>query len=99
MVTGVFSLYVLFARQKQFPRWLAFPGFVTAMAFVVFMKYSDNLLEGAQSVDEILGASRPKVWSTAIVEWVVVLTILIWVASVCTVIIRLNKRESALKAL
>jgi hypothetical membrane protein len=95
IVTGAFSLYVLFARQKRFPRWLAFPGIVTTIAFVVFMKYSGNLLEGSQSVDEILGASRPEVWSTAIVEWVVVLTILIWIASVCAVIIRLNMRESA----
>lgn len=95
IVTGAFSLYVLFARQKQFPRWLAFPGFMTAIAFVVFMRYSGNLMEGAQSVDEILGAARPEVWSTAIVEWVVVLTILIWIAAVCAVIIRLDRRENA----
>jgi hypothetical membrane protein len=93
IVTGAFSLYLLFARQKQFPRWLAFPGFVTAIAFVVFMRYSGNLMEGSQSVDEILGAARPAVWSTAIVEWVVVLTILVWIASVCAVIIRLDRQE------
>lgn len=93
IVTGAFSLYVLFARQKQFPRWLAFPGFMTAIAFVVFMRYSGNLMEGSQSVDEILGVARPQVWSTAIVEWVVVLTILIWVAAVCAVMIRLDRRE------
>lgn len=87
MVTSAFSLYVLFAKQSRFPKWLAIPGIIAAVAFIAFSNYNDSFMDGTRSLEEILGAARPEFWGLAALEWVVVLAVLIWVALVSGVML------------
>jgi hypothetical membrane protein len=82
MITGAFSLYALFGKGHHFPRWLAIPGIITAITFVAFSNYNDPYITSTESLAEILGAARPDVWGIAVLEWIVVLCILIWIALV-----------------
>lgn len=93
MVTGAFSLYVLFAKQQAFPRWLAIPGIIAAVAFIAFSNYNDSFMDGTTELVDLLGASRPEFWGLAALEWVVVLAVLLWVALVSGVMIRLEKAK------
>jgi hypothetical protein len=95
MVTGAFSLYVLFAKQDKFPKWLAIPGIVAALAFIAFSLYRDDYIGGTAGLEELLGASRPAFWGLAALEWVVVLAVNIWILAVCAVMLRLNKLPQA----
>ena len=91
MVTGAFSFYVLFAKQSRFPKWLAIPGMIAAVAFIAFSTYNDSFMDsfrdGTSSLSEILGAARPAFWGLAALEWVVVLAVLLWVALVSAVML------------
>jgi hypothetical membrane protein len=37
IVTGLFALYVLLARRRLFPRWLAIPGVIATLSSVAFL--------------------------------------------------------------
>jgi hypothetical membrane protein len=90
MVTGAFSLYLLFSKQQRFPRWLAIPGIVAAVAFIAFSLYRDNFVSGTMSLEELLGAARPAFWGLATLEWVVVLAVNLWVLLVSAVMLRMD---------
>ena len=94
MVTGAFSLYVLFAKQNKFPRWLAIPGIVAAVAFIAFSLYRDDYIGGTAGLEELLGASRPAFWGLAALEWVVVLAVNLWVLLVSAVMLRLSNETA-----
>jgi hypothetical membrane protein len=86
--TVLFALYVLLFRQARFPKWMALPGGITALSFssllyVVESPIPDDLqgLPLSQALETVLW-NRPAIWQTAIVEWVVVLTVLGWVLCV-----------------
>lgn len=78
MAVGVFSLYVLFGKKPQFPRWFVIPGLFAVMCFITFL----NLLNVPyDNLQEMLSAplTRPTLFLLAFVEWLVIITVLIWV--------------------
>ena len=97
--TVLFSLYVLLARQKEFSKWMALPGGITAFSFFSLLYLVEPLVPEGQrdkpiaEVLETLLWNRPDVWQTAIVEWVVVLAVLGWVVSVSLYLWRTQNGE------
>lgn len=89
MITGAFSLYALFGKGHHFPRWLALPGIITAITFIAFSNYRDPYITSTESLSLMLGEARPAVWGLVILEWIVVLCILIWIALVSEAVRRL----------
>ena len=86
--TVLFSLYLLFFRQARFPRWMALPGVVMALSFFSLLFLVEPIVPEGQPPEAIpaflegLLWDRPPIWQTAVVEWVVVLTVLGWVVAV-----------------
>jgi hypothetical membrane protein len=62
--------------DPRFPRWLAYIGGLTVVAFVSFLAVAIPLAGGAG-----LGAPdpRPEIWFVAILEWAALVGILLWV--------------------
>lgn len=79
IATGLFALYVLLARKHAFPRWLAVPGLVATVCFVAFLQAATP---GAESSVDVLGVpeGRPDVWIVPILEWLVIASVLAWIA-------------------
>ena len=85
MATAVlFSIYVLFFPQTMFPKWLALPGGVTALCFFSLLYLTEPMMPEGEPLEmvRVMLAQRPPVWQTAIIEWAVILSVLVWVLTV-----------------
>lgn len=81
VATLLFSLYVLFSRQRRFPKWMLAPGLLATAFFVAFLFYPQPATSGSIDIGEAtrqLMANRPAVWPMAILEWGVLISILVW---------------------
>ena len=76
-----YSLVILFGKRHPFPKWLAAPGLLTAAAFVVFLNFPSDFDSGVDFQEGMTGMlrNRPDFMPLALVEWVVILGILVWV--------------------
>jgi hypothetical membrane protein len=88
VTTIAFALYLLLSRQARFPRRLALPGGITALSFFSLLYLVEPIMPEGQPPEDLpqflegLLWDRPPIWPTAIVEWIVVLTVLGWVVAV-----------------
>jgi hypothetical membrane protein len=89
-MTG-FSAYVLFSRSCELPRSLAIPGVIAAIGLCVFLFLSgsiDRMVTGKTVLNTgldgvfITSWQRPDVWPTALLEWVAIGALLLWVVVV-----------------
>lgn len=87
LVTGLFALYLLLARRQPFPRWLAIPGVVATVSFVAFL--NSPLPEGGVGVDLASPQARPDILAIAVLEWLVIVSVLAWAALVSGVLGRM----------
>lgn len=78
MAVGVFSLYVLLGKKPQFPRWFVIPGLFAVICFITFLNLLNVPYDNLQGM---LSAplTRPTLFPLAFVEWLVIITVLIWV--------------------
>lgn len=76
IAVGLASLDFVRRPDPRFPRWLAYIGVLTVVAFIGFLAVLFPLLGG-----DGLGAPeiRPDVWIVPILEWAVLIGILAWV--------------------
>ena len=82
LVSLLFSLVFLFLKRHPFPRWMAIPGLLNAAMFALFL----NFPSAAEDVeidfeDGMAGffSSRPDFILLALMEWVVVIGIILWI--------------------
>ena len=77
----LFSLYVLFARQRTFPRWFVIPGILATACFAAFLYFPtpNDVSGGMPTTQALVITDRPAVWWLAIMEWSAVLAVLGWV--------------------
>jgi hypothetical protein len=93
VVTVLFSAYVLFLnRTNYFDKRLAIPGVFAASAFVIFLFFTEPIVPEDTPLEDfsLIFQNRPNVWETAIFEWVVVLTIIVWVISLSIFFLRMD---------
>ncbi len=78
MAVAVFSLYVLRTADNQVPRWLVVPGVFTVICFITFLIL---LRMPYDNIEGLLASpvNRPALFPLAFVEWLVILTVLVWV--------------------
>ena len=85
LATLLFSLYVLFSRQRLFPKWFLAPSLLATAFFVGFLylpqPHASESEDMVQSAVRLM-ANRPAVWPTAILEWGVIIAVLVWVVAV-----------------
>lgn len=77
----LFSLYVLFARQRTFPRWFVVPGILATASFAAFLYFPTpgDISGGLPTTQALIITNRPAVWWLAIFEWAAVGAVLGWV--------------------
>ncbi|MBN2391955.1 MAG: DUF998 domain-containing protein [Anaerolineae bacterium] len=77
----LFSLYVLFARQRTFPRWFVVPGILATACFAAFLYLPtpNDVSGGIPTTQALVITNRPEVWWLSIMEWSAVLAVLGWV--------------------
>lgn len=82
MVTCIlYSLVILFGKRHDFPKWLALPGLIYALAFASFILFPDLIpvdLDVQQGMEGFT-RDRPDIFALAVIEWIMVLAILIWI--------------------
>ncbi len=77
----LFSLYVLFARGRSFPRWFLIPGILATASFAAFLYFPTpgDISGGLPTTQALIITNRPDVWWLAIFEWAAVGAVLGWV--------------------
>ena len=80
LVSLGYSLYILCSRQPQLPKVTAITSGITVLAFALFLWFLPSSQEGSESVVEIL-KNRPEIWALPILEWLVFLCVMGWIAS------------------
>jgi len=77
----LFSLYVLLARQRAFPRWFVIPGLLATVSFAAFLYFPTpgDISGGLPTTQALIITNRPDVWWLAIFEWAAVGAVLGWV--------------------
>ena len=77
----LFSLYVLFARQRTFPRWFVIAGILATACFAAFLYFPapNDVSGGMPTTQALVITDRSDVWWLAIMEWSAVLAVLGWV--------------------
>jgi len=81
LMTILFSAYVFTRQNEKFPKWLAIPGLISFVSFFAFLFLADPIFPDGAPVEEIFLVleNRPAVLETAIFEWAVIISTLIWI--------------------
>lgn len=95
-MTVMFSLYVLFSYQNFFPELLSLPGLVSFISFFSFLFLTDPFSSGSNISDGLteLLENRPAIIVSAILEWAVVLTTLLWITLMSMYILQRSKNKA-----
>ena len=94
IAVGLFSAAVARDPRRSLPRWLALPGLVAFACFLAFVPLP--WVAGFEALRDFDLASfvRPDVWSVAILEWLVLASVLGWVVCVAGVLARKDSRQA-----
>lgn len=97
LITFFYSLVFLFNKKHPFPRWLAIPGLLNAATFALFLYFPLETTTETGFNDGMAGflAGRPDYIPLALVEWLVVIGILLWVFIISMFLIRSKKNLAA----
>ena len=81
LMTILFSAYVFTRQNEKFPKWLAIPGLISFVSFFAFLFLTDPIFPDGAPVEEIFLVleNRPAILETAIFEWAVIISTLIWI--------------------
>lgn len=83
----LFTLVIIFDKQRRVSKWLVIPGVITVLAFTAFL-YLPQVLEPGQALTLQPEATRPAFWLSSFLEWVVFLTVLVWISVVSIYLIK-----------
>lgn len=84
VVTVLFSVYVFTGFNRIFPKWVAIPGVFSFVCFFVFLFLADPIIPEDGSLESIFFVldNRPPILETAIFEWGVILSIMVWILTI-----------------
>ncbi len=91
---GAWIAFALFAfvfardRQNKLPRWLVLPSIATVLAFAALL--ASPLFAGHVALEAIQKKHfvRPEIWPAALLEWLVLAAILLWLLLVAGCLLR-----------
>ncbi|MFN8418069.1 MAG: DUF998 domain-containing protein [Anaerolineae bacterium] len=92
IAVGLFSLYFWFKRDPALPRWLTIIGAACVVSFVGFLAILGDV---SQRPRDALGVpiERLDFWWATIFEWLIIVTIILWVFAVALALYRYTRRE------
>ncbi len=90
LVTFLYSMVFLFNKKHPFPRWMAILGFMNAATFAWFIYFPTESATDPGFKEGMSGflTNRPDFIPLALLEWVVILGILVWVLALAFYLIR-----------
>jgi len=76
----VYSLVIFFSKGHNLPRWLAIPGLLNTVSFLIFTNFPSQFEEGIDFQEGMEGllANRPDFIPLALMEWIVILGVVAW---------------------
>jgi len=82
LISFLYSFVFLLSKRHPFPKWLAIPGFLNAATFTWFLNFPSEIDVGIDFQEGMAGLlnNRPDFIPLALMEWIVVLGILIWIS-------------------
>jgi hypothetical membrane protein len=92
----LFTLTILLSNPERLSRWLVIPGFITILAFVLFLGLPQYLYKNPHRAYVLgpPGPNRPILWLPSLLEWVVFLMVAVWVLLISGYLYRQEQRES-----
>ena len=80
LVALFYSLVILFSKSHPFPRWLGLPGLFCTASFLAFNTYPSDIKGEVDFQAGMAGllASRPDFIPLALLEWVLILSLMVW---------------------
>jgi hypothetical protein len=96
VVSLLFSLAFLFLKRHPFPRWLAIPGLLNAVFFALFLNFPSAIRDTEVDFESGMAGfftNRPDFIPLALIEWVVVIGILLWILLVSLYLIFYYSRD------
>lgn len=92
VVTILFSIYVFTGFNRIFPKWVAIPGMFSFICFFVFLFLTDPIIPEGGALESIFLVldNRPPILETAIFEWAVIFSIMIWILSISLTTYKIN---------
>lgn len=78
---ALFTLMILVTDQRHFARWLALPSFAATLAFALFLSLPLYLYENPLQAYVLgpPGPDRPIFWLPSLLEWLVFVSVALWV--------------------
>jgi hypothetical membrane protein len=82
LISFLYSTVILLSKRHPFPKWLAIPGFVNAATFTLFLYFPSEINVEVDFQEGMAGLvnNRPDFIPLALMEWIVILGILIWIS-------------------
>lgn len=80
LTSFLYTLIFLFGKNHSLPRWLAIPGFLNTLNFLIFTNFPDQFEEGIDFQEGMGGLlkNRPDFIPLALMEWIVILGVVAW---------------------
>ncbi len=81
LLTVLYTLVILISRHHPYPRWMSLPGLLFSILVLWLLVWPPAIpadIDLSQRMGGLL-QTRPEIYPLAIIEWIVVLTILAWI--------------------
>ena len=93
LVIILFTLIIIFDKQHKISKWLVLPGIITILAFSSFLVIP-KIVEPGSTLNLLQPtAVRPTFFLNSILEWLVFLTVLIWIVCISIYLIKHKTKE------
>jgi Protein of unknown function (DUF998) len=75
IVVALFSIYIGFGKQTIYPRWIVLIGIASVISFAAFLSL---VLPAGATALAALAVERPEIRTITIWEWLILITVLLW---------------------
>ncbi len=87
LVVLLFTLIIIFDKQKKISKWMIIPGGITVLAFASFLTIP-KMLGYATGASLSVPDVRPAFWLNPFLEWLVFMTVICWIISLSVYLMR-----------
>lgn len=89
--SAMFAIYVFASKQDSFARWTGIPAAGISMITFAFLSVLEPTGSGGDGL--VLSANRPSFWPSALLEWGIFLSIMVWVLATSLSLTSREKRR------
>ncbi len=98
VATAYFSIWAFSSTSAMIGRWISAVGLLPLACLTGFLFLTKSIVSSGCGLGIPENFQRPAVWAKPLLEWTVLISVLIWVLSVSTTLIRMRRGVSPDKA-